>query len=138
MILTINTDGGSRGNPGQAAIGVVIAKDGEVIEELKRSIGVATNNEAEYTAVLHSLEWIQLHASENTPTKIVWKLDSKLVVEQLSKRWKIKEPRMQELAKKCWAELAQLPCSYSFNHVPREENKEADALVNQALDALSE
>jgi probable phosphoglycerate mutase len=74
---------------------------------------------------------------ELKPSKIIWKLDSKLVVEQLSKKWKIKEPRMQDLAKKCWMLLQKLPCAYQFNHIPREENKEADALVNQALDALS-
>lgn len=137
MILTINTDGGSRGNPGQAAIGVVISQDETIIQELKQAIGIATNNEAEYTAVLHSLAWIKERSFELKPAKIVWKLDSKLVVEQLAKHWKIKEPRMQDLAHKCWTELSALSCPYQFVHVPREQNKEADALVNQALDALS-
>lgn len=136
MTLTINTDGGSRGNPGQAAIGVVIAQDGTVITDLKKSIGVATNNEAEYQAVLSSLEWLSDNVADLNPDNIVWKLDSKLVVEQLLRNWKIKEPRMKELAQRCWTVLAALPCSYTFQHVPRAENKEADALVNQALDAL--
>ena len=136
MTLTINTDGGSRGNPGQAAIGVVIFQDGKVITDLKKAIGVATNNEAEYQAVLFSLEWLADNVSDLSPTTIIWKLDSKLVVEQLLKNWKIKEPRMKDLAERCWTALATLPCSYTFQHVPRAENKEADALVNQALDAI--
>lgn len=137
MIVIVNTDGGSRGNPGQAAIGVVFSDSTNVLAELKKAIGVATNNEAEYQAVLNSLEWLITNPLHLKPTKIIWKLDSKLVVEQLSKKWKIKEPRMQELAKKCWAQLQLLNCSFEFKHVPREENKEADALVNQALDALA-
>lgn len=137
MTLTIHTDGGSRGNPGQAAVGVVVLQNGTVIAELKKSIGVATNNEAEYAAVLHSLSWLHTEATHLSPSEIIWKLDSKLVVEQLSKNWKIKEPRMMELAKKCWAELQTVGCPYRFVHVPRAENKDADALVNQALDQLS-
>lgn len=137
MILTINTDGGSRGNPGQAAIGVVISSENDLLAELKETIGVATNNEAEYTAVLRSLAWLVPKVSELKPSKVLWKLDSKLVVEQLSKNWKIKEPRMQDLAHLCWVELKKLPCPTKFIHVPRAENKEADFLVNQALDALA-
>lgn len=137
MTLTIHTDGGSRGNPGQAAIGVVVFEDGEVIAEVKQSIGVATNNEAEYTAVIYSLEWLASHPFSSAPTEVIWKLDSKLVVEQLSKNWKIKEPRMMDLAKKCWQALEALRMPHRFVHVPRAENKEADALVNQALDQLT-
>lgn len=134
MIVTINTDGGSRGNPGKAAIGVVIYSDATLLAEIKQTIGIATNNEAEYSAVLSSLTWLIPQISGLGPSKIIWKLDSKLVVEQLSKNWKIKEPRMQELAQKCWLELSKLSCPYVFIHVPRSENKEADKLVNQALD----
>lgn len=136
MTLTIHTDGGSRGNPGQAATGVVILQDATVLEELKQAIGIATNNEAEYAAVLASLEWLLLKTPELEPSQVIWKLDSKLVVEQLSKNWKIKEPRMRELAEKCWRQLSALPCPYKFVHIPRAENAAADALVNQALDAL--
>ncbi|MDQ5951443.1 MAG: ribonuclease [Patescibacteria group bacterium] len=137
MTLTIHTDGGSRGNPGQAAIGVVVFQDGTTIAELKQTIGVATNNEAEYQAVLHSLEWLANHQFSESPTEVLWKLDSKLVVEQLSKNWKIKEPRMMDLAQKCWQALNALRMQHRFIHVPRAENKEADALVNQALDQLT-
>lgn len=136
MTLTIHTDGGSRGNPGQAAVGVVIYQDNQEVVELKETIGIATNNEAEYQAVLLSLDWLGTKIKESTPSNVIWKLDSKLVVEQLSKNWKIKEPRMQVLAKNCWSKLEQLPCPYDFVHVPRAENKAADALVNQALDQL--
>ena len=136
MNLIIHTDGGSRGNPGKAAIGVVIlnAENSQTVDELKNTIGIATNNEAEYKAILRSLEWTQ--ATHNFELeRITWKLDSKLVVEQLNKNWKIKEPRMMELAKKCWSILDSLSVPHSITYVPRAENASADALVNQALDA---
>ncbi len=134
MILTIHTDGGSRGNPGKAAYGVVVLKNSEVIAEIKQTIGVATNNEAEYSAFFASLEWVFTQENRSEFEKIEWKLDSKLVIEQLNKKWKIKEPRMLQLASKCWSLLAQLPCPYSISYVPRAENAAADSLVNQALD----
>lgn len=135
MTLIIHTDGGSRGNPGKAAIGVVVLENATVIAEVKKTIGVATNNEAEYSAFFASLEWIFSQENYSNLEKIQWKLDSKLVIEQLNKNWKIKEPRMQQLASKCWELLAKLPCPYSISYVPRAENAAADALVNQALDA---
>lgn len=134
MILTIHTDGGSRGNPGKAAIGVVVLENNAVKAEIKQTIGVATNNEAEYSAFFSSLEWILTQENRTEFKKIEWKLDSKLVIEQLNKRWKIKEPRMLQLATKCWSLLAKLKCSYTISYVPRAENAAADALVNQALD----
>lgn len=136
MELQIFTDGGSRGNPGPAAIGVVMLDQGkQVVYEVGKTIGIGTNNEAEYQAFIHSLEWLASFKSLSDVTRITWKLDSKLVVEQLNKHWKIKEPRMLSYAQSCWKQLSTLPCSYSINHIPREENAAADALVNQALDA---
>jgi probable phosphoglycerate mutase len=134
MILTIHTDGGSRGNPGKAALGVVFLENRKVLAELKQTIGVATNNEAEYSAFFASLEWMFAQKNLDSFTKIEWKLDSKLVIEQLNKQWKIKEPRMLQLATKCWNLLALLKCPYTISYVPRAENAAADALVNQALD----
>lgn len=134
MEITIFTDGGSRGNPGKAAIGVVIASEVTTLYEIGKTIGVGTNNEAEYQAILHSLEWLKEHVTEFSPTKITWKLDSKLVVEQLSRRWKIKEPRMLQYAQQAWKDLSTLPCPYMLQHIPREENAKADALLNEALD----
>lgn len=135
MKIQIFTDGGSRGNPGQAAVGVVAYDSGTEICTLSRAIGVATNNEAEYAAILASLEWLQEYSQDNSIESVAWFLDSKLVVEQLSRRWKIKEPRMQQLAKKAWDQLGALSLKYSFSHIPREKNAVADGLVNAALDA---
>jgi len=135
MHIEIFTDGGSRGNPGSAAIGVVVKNGDTVVYEAGKTIGVATNNEAEYQAILHSIEWLQSAGTALPLTAITWKLDSKLVVEQLSKRWKIKEPRMLLYAQTAWTALAQLKVNFKITHIPREQNAHADALVNQALDA---
>lgn len=135
MTITIHTDGGSRGNPGAAAIGVVALESDSVIGEIKETIGTATNNEAEYAAFIVSAEWLLSFAQLDEVTQVTWKLDSKLVVEQLNKNWKIKEPRMKDLAEKAWALLSQLNISYTILYVPRAQNAAADALVNQALDA---
>lgn len=136
MTVFINTDGGSRGNPGPSAIGFFVQDDqNQVINQLGEYIGETTNNEAEYQALLFSLRWLAEYDFPTPPAKIVWRLDSKLVVEQINKRWKIKEARLASWAQKCWELLATLPYSYQVIYVPREENKEADLLVNQALDA---
>lgn len=133
MNVSIFTDGGSRGNPGKAATGIVIKDQETIIQTLTSFIGIATNNEAEYSAILESLEWL-LHQKEFSIEKIEWNLDSLLVVEQLNKKWKIKEPRLQEFATKIWSKLQILEIPYSISHVRRELNKEADALVNLTLD----
>lgn len=138
MELVVFTDGGSRGNPGPAAAGGVVyqeRKDGVVLYEFSEYLGVGTNNEAEYTALLNSIEWVVGHAGELQPTQCTWHLDSKLVVEQINKNWKIKEPRMKVFAQKCWDLLDSLGFSCKVQYVPRAENAVADALVNQALDA---
>lgn len=136
MQIQIFTDGGSRGNPGQAACAFVIESDGNVIDQGSSSLGLLTNNEAEYHGFLLSLRWLN-QARINTPLKsITWKLDSKLVVEQLNHRWKIKEPRMRSLAQTCWQQLSAISIPYTIQHIPREENARADALLNQALDSL--
>ncbi len=141
MQLSIFTDGGSRGNPGHSAVGGVVfevSADGSSATELHtfaNYLGIGTNNEAEYKAVLHSLEWLVAFESLSAVKAVEWRLDSQLVVNQLSKRWKIKEPRMAELAEACWKKIASLSVKCSFSYVPRAENKQADALVNQALDA---
>lgn len=152
--LKIFTDGGARGNPGPAGIGVyVIAEssqeeskendseiqnDAEVIFSLAKYVGSATNNEAEYKALLASLEWLREHVEDEVSVRNVdWFLDSKLVVEQVLKNWKVKDARMRGFANKAWkilAELEALGITWSIRHVRREKNKEADALVNQAVD----
>lgn len=138
-VLTIFTDGGSRGNPGPAAIGVWVTtpSSSEPLYTQATTIGTATNNEAEYKAFLASLTWLEGYVKQHSVAAIEWYLDSQLVVEQLNRNWKIKEPRMLVLAQQIWVKLATLPCSYRIQAVRREFNKEADALVNQALDAQS-
>src|SRR6185503_19515826 len=94
--LTINTDGGARGNPGPAGIGVVIKNDqGLIIDSIKRYIGENTNNVAEYTALIAALEAAKKHKA----TDLHINMDSELVVKQMQGKYKIKEPTLQELAK---------------------------------------
>lgn len=133
--LIIFTDGGARSNPGPAGIGVVVmTEDGSVVAEIKRYIGEATNNDAEYQALLESLTWLTEYENSKQITHVSWKLDSKLVVEQILRHWRIKEARLQTYATKAWQLLDSLSCSYSFTHVPRAQNAHADALVNAAVD----
>ena len=135
MNLIIHTDGGSRGNPGTAGIGINVMDEAQnTVFEASQLLGTATNNEAEYTAFKVSLEWLLPYSQQNQVDQVTWQLDSKLVVEQLNKQWKIKEPRMSEYAHQIWSLLEQLPFPYSIQHVRREFNKRADELANQAMD----
>ena len=126
----IEADGGSRGNPGPAAYGAVLkdADTGEVLAEDGSTIGVATNNVAEYSGLIAGLRM----AAELAPdADIEVRMDSKLVVEQMSGNWKIKHPDMRPLA----AEANRLaPFGTTYTWVPRERNKHADRLANEALD----
>lgn len=133
-VITIHTDGGSRGNPGPAACGIVVHKGNEVLYEAAEYLGTLTNNEAEYTGVLRALEWLT-RSSLSHEASVQFYLDSKLVVEQLNKNWKIKDARMKQYADRCFLLISELPIAITFSHVPREDNSDADALVNQALDA---
>jgi ribonuclease HI len=133
--IIVHSDGGARGNPGPAAIGVVIAKEGgEVLEELSETIGESTNNIAEYTAVLRGLHaLIALFGEKTTELDIDWRLDSELVVKQLAGEYKVKNPGLRSLFEEIRDLRARFP-KLSLRHVRREENKEADRLVNEALD----
>ncbi|MGI8429440.1 MAG: ribonuclease HI family protein [Solirubrobacteraceae bacterium] len=130
MKLVLHVDGGARGNPGPAAIGIVISgADGEVLDEVAEPIGVATNNVAEYQAVLRGLERArQLGARE---LEIVG--DSELIARQLTGVYKVKHPAMRELHTQALTALRQFD-RWSIRTVPRDQNAGADALVNQALD----
>jgi probable phosphoglycerate mutase len=128
--VVIEADGGSRGNPGPAAYGAVLkdAATGEVIAERGEAIGEATNNVAEYRGLIAGLELAAEHAPD---AEIEVRMDSKLVVEQMSGRWKVKHPSMRPLA----VEANRLaPIGTTFTWVPRAENSHADRLVNEALD----
>ena len=130
--VLIEADGGSRGNPGPAAYGAVLkdATTGEVLAEDGSAIGTATNNVAEYSGLIAGLRM----AAELAPDAVVEvRMDSKLVVEQMSGRWKIKHPDMKPLANEA-RELA--PPGTTYTWVPRAENAHADRLANEALDGF--
>lgn len=134
MKLIIEADGGSRGNPGISGAGALIieSETGVILKEISHPVGVATNNVAEYTAVLLGLE----AALEIDPqAEIVVRMDSKLVVEQMSGRWKIKHPDMMALGAKVQKLMA--GANVAFVWIPREENYRADALANRAMDGDS-
>jgi probable phosphoglycerate mutase len=131
MKLIIEADGGSRGNPGLSGAGAVVidAASGNILREISEAVGIATNNVAEYSALIFALE----SAFEIEPAaEIVVRMDSKLVVEQMSGRWKIKHPDMLSLG----ARVQQLISgkSVEFVWIPREQNVLADALANKAMD----
>lgn len=130
--LTINTDGGARSNPGPAGIGVVIngLEEKKILSEY---IGEATNNVAEYTAVVKALEWVKTNVQDEL--KIEFLIDSQLVVEQLNERYKLKNEGLKPLFNEAKKLILELGGNISFNYIPREKNQEADALVNKALDA---
>jgi ribonuclease H / adenosylcobalamin/alpha-ribazole phosphatase len=130
--VIIEADGGSRGNPGPAGSGAVLidSANGSVLAEIAMFIGVATNNVAEYRAVLTAIEV----ANEIVPNaEILVRMDSKLVVEQMTGRWKVKNEGMQELAKALHEVIGSR--KVSFEWIPREQNGKADALANEAMDA---
>ena len=125
----IYADGGSRGNPGPAAYGAVLLEDEKVLAELSQPIGIASNNVAEYSGLVAGLK----AANElDKEAQIEVRMDSKLVVEQMSGNWQIKHPDMRTLAKE--ARDSHAPNLVTYKWVPREDNSHADALVNKALD----
>ncbi|MBI4117153.1 MAG: ribonuclease HI family protein [Parcubacteria group bacterium] len=133
--FTIYTDGGARGNPGPAAMGVIIKGPVET-KKYGEYIGEATNNEAEYQAVIFALKKLkQLIGKEKTKSEaeVELHLDSELLASQLNAEYKIKEKRLQQLFLEVW-NLKQDFKNVSFKHIPREDNRGADKLVNQALD----
>ncbi len=134
MQYRIFTDGGSRGNPGRAAIGITIDQENKRIWELGEQIGVATNNVAEYTAVLRALRQCLLLSP--TPSKILFFCDSLLVVRQLTHRFKIKNQDLLALAQEAWQLIQKIGCPVEFTHVLRHLNANADTLVNRALDEV--
>ena len=134
--MTIFTDGGARGNPGPAAVGVVIEDTkGQTIYTLGEPIGDTTNNIAEYTAVLRALEWIRAYPRSLTASeKIQFYLDSELVCRQLRGEYKVKNAGLQGLYYTIQQVGKPFHQQITYTHIPREKNKRADALVNQSLD----
>ncbi|MBI2404935.1 ribonuclease HI family protein [Candidatus Gottesmanbacteria bacterium] len=137
MQLTIHTDGGARGNPGPAAIGVVIERDGKLLARLGKPIGRTTNNVAEYTAVIEAFHWILRNVSNvRNVSDLEFFLDSALVVNQLNGTFKVKDANLRLLLTKT-RELEQCVSGIiTYAYVPREQNRQADFLVNQTLDTI--
>jgi ribonuclease HI len=128
--VTVNVDGGARGNPGPAAIGVVVRDaDGAVVEAVGETIGKTTNNVAEYQALLRGIELAA--ASGASEVELVG--DSELIVRQIEGRYKVKNEAMKELHAQAKKALAGFD-DWSIRHVKRAQNSDADKLVNQALD----
>ncbi|HEY5815643.1 MAG TPA: ribonuclease HI family protein [Solirubrobacterales bacterium] len=130
MKLVVNVDGGARGNPGPAAIGAVVqASEGDVLEERGERIGTATNNVAEYKALLLGIE----RAAELGASELELVGDSELVVRQVKGEYKVKDATLRGLHAEVQRALRPFD-RWSIRHVRREQNAEADRLVNQALD----
>lgn len=132
MKVIIHVDGGARGNPGPAAIAAVISdpSDGQVLLEAKEAIGEATNNVAEYRALLLGLQ----QAKQLGATEVEVVNDSELVAKQINGEYKVKHPAMKPLYTQSMAAFRDF-AAWKIRTVPRAQNKDADALVNQALDA---
>ena len=128
--LTVNVDGGARGNPGPAAIGVVVRNDdGAIVEAVGETIGRTTNNVAEYQALLRGIELASAHGADEV--ELIG--DSELIVRQIEGRYKVKHADMKELHAQAKKMLAGFD-SWSIRHVKRAQNADADKLVNEALD----
>ena len=128
--VIIYTDGGARGNPGHAGIGVVIKSEShEVIEEYGKYIGETTNNQAEYKALVSALE----RAVELGAKEVSCFLDSELLVKQLNHEYKVRDKDLAPLFLRVWNLLNNFE-NITFKHIPREKNKEADKMVNMAID----
>ena len=135
--IIIYTDGGSRGNPGPAAIGVVFCNEkGQVIKKYSEYLGETTNNEAEYQAVIFALKKFKTlfgkKLAKNSEIEI--KSDSELLIRQLNGLYKILEPKIQPLFLKTWNLKLDFK-KVKFKLIPREKNREADSLVNEVLDS---
>jgi len=134
VVLSVYCDGGARGNPGPAAIGVVIKNEqGIVVGKFGKKIGPTTNNVAEYTAVIEALSWMRDHRK---PSRIYFYLDSQLVVSQLNGLFKVKDGKLKMMVIKVRQGEAAVGGNVSYQHIPREKNQEADFLVNMALETV--
>lgn len=140
-IISVFTDGGSRGNPGPAAVGVVI-KDAsnKTLHDFGQCIGIATNNVAEYQAVIVALEWLTNNKNKLNCLSAGWRinfyLDSQLVVNQLNGLWKLKDARLRQKVIFIRQLEASFNTSITYAVIPRAQNSRADLQVNLALDRM--
>jgi len=137
MKLTAFTDGASRGNPGEAAIGIIVKDEGgSTIASRKRYLGTATNNIAEYTALLECIDLVRTSETFRC-TDLVVQTDSELMARQLNGQYKVKDAGLKVLFNQVKTTLAAASFTFSIRHIPRAQNKEADALANEAIDTKS-
>ena len=136
MKITINCDGGARGNPGPSATGVYIADEkNKKIAGFGKTTGIATNNAAEYKAVIEALDWVvENKKSLSESVKINFFLDSKLVCSQIIGLFKVKNAGLKDLLLDVRDREGQVNVPIYYKHIPREQNVKADAFVNEALD----
>ncbi|MFA5532706.1 MAG: ribonuclease HI family protein [Candidatus Shapirobacteria bacterium] len=135
MEINIYTDGGSRGNPGPSGYGLVVYDNlKKVIYQESKFLGVKTNNEAEYLALLASLDWVKKNQEMYQINKVNFFADSQLLVRQLQGKYKVKAPNLKDLFIKSQQLLNQINLDYQFNDIRRELNTLADKLANQAMD----
>lgn len=137
--IAVYTDGGSRGNPGPAASAFIIEdSQGKKIHEEGFYLGETTNNVAEYTAVLKAVEWLKKCSVFGVQCSVNFYLDSLLVVNQMAGKFKIKDPRLKDIYNKISFQISNLKSQIKWNHIPREKNMLADALVNSVLNRKKE
>lgn len=139
MILYINSDGGSRGNPGHAACAFIVKDEkGNEVFKWSKYLGVRTNNQAEYMGVVMALKWLDLQKEKGSIEKVIYRLDSELIAKQLSGEYRVKSKLLIPYVSKATEIINSLPFTLTFEHVLRNLNSEADSLVNKALDEFSD
>jgi ribonuclease HI len=136
MNLVAYTDGASRGNPGEAGVGIIIKDEqGTVKETIIKYLGKATNNVAEYTALILLLEFLKNSETLQCSQLVVF-TDSELMARQLNGEYKVKDSNLKLMFQKVKLLVGSAPFKFSVRHIPREMNSEADALANEAIDTL--
>lgn len=135
MLISVYTDGGSRGNPGVSGIGIAIYDErSRIITRISKFVGVKTNNEAEYLALIEALTWIRDHRSQLDISQIDFYSDSQLLIRQMSGKYKIKAANIKPLHLITQSLISTLNLPHSFNEILREQNPLADELANRAMD----
>lgn len=135
MKLIAFTDGASRGNPGNAAIGIIVKDDqGNTVVTHKKYLGTATNNVAEYSALLECIELVKNSETYHC-TDLVIHTDSELMARQMNGEYKVKDSGLKVLFQKVRAALTSASFKFTIRHIPRSLNSEADALANEAIDS---
>lgn len=133
--ISIYTDGGARGNPGPAAIGVYITDgNNKQLARIGKKIGEATNNIAEYSAILEGFAWLFENKAKLGVSEVYFYMDSQLAYSQITGIYKVKNERIRDFIFQIRQKEAELGMSVFYNHVSREKNKNADLMVNLALD----